>query len=114
MKSENTSIIIRPAARGGKFLGPDAANENKKSAVIIFLNPETEDIVGYGVTDTSNPNSAGPKNIMDSVSRANPVATDDDTVKLQLDVVISEPTVFRVLVFGPLQHIGQARLAKHP
>lgn len=112
MQKLATTLVIRPAARGGKYLGPDAANANHKSALVLILNPRTEEIVTYGIVDASNPKSAGPANLMDPVSRGAPFAVDSNTVQVQLGVEISEPTDFRVLIFGPLKHLDQARLAQ--
>ncbi|MGZ8157922.1 MAG: hypothetical protein ACXWT1_11135 [Methylobacter sp.] len=112
MKKQLTTLLVRPAARGGKYLGPDAADANHKSAVVFLLNPVTEELVSYGIADASSPLSAGPPDLMNPVSRSAPFATDNNTVQVQLSVDISEPTDFRVLVFGPLSHPGQARIAQ--
>jgi hypothetical protein len=112
MKKQLTTLLVRPAARGGKYLGPDAANTNHESALVFLLNPLTEQLVDYGIADASNPLSAGPSDLMNPVSRSAPFAADNNTVQVQLSVDISEPTDFRVLAFGPLSHPGQARLAQ--
>jgi len=112
MKKQTTTLLVRPAARGGKYLGPDAANANHQSALVFLLNPLMEELVTYGIADASNSLSAGPAGLMNPVSRSAPFATDDNTVQVQLSVDISEPTDFRVLVFGPLSHPDQARIAQ--
>lgn len=112
MKKQLTTLLVRPAARGGKYLGPDAANTNHKSALVFLLNPVTEELVTYGIADASNPLSAGPLDLMSPVSRSAPFAADNNTVQVQLSVEISEPTDFRVLVYGPLSHPDQARIAQ--
>lgn len=112
MKKLRSTLLIRPAARGGKYLGPDAANGNHQSALVLIMNPKTGEVVAHGIADASNPGSAGPANLMDPVSRGAPFATDGNTIQVRLSVEISEPTDFRVLVFGPLKHPGQARLAQ--
>lgn len=112
MKKQLTTLLVRPAARGGKYLGLDAANANHQSALVFLLNPVTEQLIAYGVADASNPLSAGPADLMSPVSRSAPFATDNNTVQVQLSVDISEPTDFRVLVFGPLSHPDQARIAQ--
>lgn len=112
MKKQLTTLLVRPAARGGKYLGPDAANASHQSALVFLLNPVTEELVAYGIADASNPLSAGPADLMSPVSRSAPFATDNNTVQVQLSVDISEPTDFRVLVFGPLSHPDQARIAQ--
>ncbi|MGZ5044679.1 MAG: hypothetical protein ACXV8P_07800 [Methylobacter sp.] len=112
MKKQLTTLLVRPAARGGKYLGPDAANANHQSAFVFLLNPVTEALVAYGVADASNPLSAGPLDLMSPVSRSAPFATDDNTVQVQLSVEISEPTDLRVLVYGPLSHPDQAQIAQ--
>jgi hypothetical protein len=112
MMKKQTTLLVRPAARGGKYLGPDAANANHESALVFLLNPVTEQLIAYGIADASNPLSAGPSDLMSPVSRSAPFAADDNTVQVQLSVDISEPTDFRVLVFGPLSHPNQARIAQ--
>lgn len=112
MKKQPTTLLVRPAARGGKYLGPDAANSKHKSALVFLLNPITEELVAYGIADASNPLSAGPTDLMNPVSRSAPFAADNNTVQVQLSVDISEPTDFRVLVYGPLSHPDQARIAQ--
>lgn len=112
MKKQSTALLIRPAARGGKYLGPDAANSRHYSALIALMHLETGEIVAHGLADASNPMSAGPADLMQPVSRSAPYAVDGNTVQVRLSVEISEPAIFRVLVFGPLSHPGQARLAQ--
>lgn len=112
MKKQTTTLLVRPAARGGKYLGPDAANANHKSALVFLLNPATEELVTYGIADASNPLSAGPLDLMNPVSRSAPYAADSNTVQVKLSVEISEPTDFRVLMYGPLSHPDQARIAQ--
>ena len=112
MKKQTTTLLVRPAARGGKYLGHDAANANHKSALVFLLNPVTEALVAYGIADALNPLSAGPADLMNPVSRSAPFAADSNTVQVQLSVDISEPTDFRVLVYGPLSHPDQARIAQ--
>lgn len=112
MKKQSTAILIRPAARGGKYLGPDAANSKNFSALVALMHLETGEIVAHGLADASNPMSAGPADLMQPVSRSAPYAVDGNTVQVRLSVEISEPAVFRVLVFGPLSHPDQARLAQ--
>jgi len=112
MKKQDTTLLIRPAARGGKYLGPDAANSKHYSALVALMHLETGEIVAQEFADASNPLSAGPADLMQPVSRSAPYAVDDNTVQVRLSVEISEPTVFRVLVFGPLSHPDQARLAQ--
>lgn len=112
MQNQTTTLVVRPAARGGKYLGHDAANSNNQSALVAILDPATGQVVAYGLAEAPSAKSAGPKNLMAPVSRSAPYATDADTVQVRLSVTISEPTVFRVLVFGPLKHLDQARLAQ--
>jgi hypothetical protein len=112
MQEQTTTLVVRPAARGGKYLGHDAANSNNHSALVAALDLATGQVVAYGLAEAPSPESAGPRNLMEPVSRAAPFATDANTVQVRLSVAISEPTVFRVLVFGPLKHPDQARLAQ--
>jgi len=112
MSKQKTTLLIRPAARGGKYLGHDAANEINRSALVALLHPETGDVVAHGFAIAPSDESAGPPNLMEPVSRSVPYACDNHTVQVQLNVEISEPTDFRVLVYGPLKHIDQARLAQ--
>lgn len=112
MKTQTTTILVRPAARGGKYLGHDAANTNNKSAVVLVLNAKTEEIITFGVANAPNAASAGPPNLMNLLRRCDPFATDSQTVQVQLQVEISEPTDFRIRVFGPLKHLDQARIAQ--
>ena len=111
MKKQVTTLLIRPAARGGKYLCHDAANSEIHSALISIMHVETGEFIDYGLAYAPNANSAGPKDLMNPVSRSIPFAVDDDTVHVKLCVAISEPTDFRVLVFGPLSYPDQARLA---
>ncbi|MFN0141199.1 MAG: hypothetical protein ACKVQW_14060 [Pyrinomonadaceae bacterium] len=112
MQKQITNIVIRPAARGGKYLGHDAADSDNQSAVVALVNPNSGGNVAHGLAEAPTPASAGPPNLMDPVSRSEPFATDGDTVQVQLSVEIAEPTVLRVLVFGPLSYPDQARLAQ--
>lgn len=112
MQKQPTTLLVRPAARGGKYLGHDAANANDLSALVAIQNPETGTIVAYALAEAPSAESAGPKTLMDPVSRSAPYASAPDTVQVQLSVEISQPTDFRVLVFGPLKHLDQARLAQ--
>ena len=112
MKNQVTTLLIRPAARGGKYLGHDAANEKNHSALIAILHRETGKLVAHGLAVAPTPESAGPQNLMAPVSRSDPFAADASTVQVELEVEISEPADFRVLVYGPLKHIGQARLVQ--
>lgn len=112
MNKQPTTLLIRPAARGGKYLGHDAANMCHQSALVFLLNPVTEELLTYDFADASNLLSAGPMDLMKPVSRNLPFATDSNTVHVKLTVDISEPTDVRVLVFGPLNHPDQARIAQ--
>lgn len=112
MNKQTTTLLIRPAARGGKYLGHDAANSKNHSALVALMDVATGEIVAHGLAEAPNKESAGPPNLMDPVSRSAPFAADADTVKVELNVEISEPTDFRVLVFGPLSHPDQARLSQ--
>ncbi len=103
-----TTVLIRPAARGGKYLGPDAATTTGVSAIIALLNPNTYDIISAKVVSTKNAD-AGPANLMDPISRSQPYATDDNTVNAIFTVDITEPTTFLVAVFGPIKYMNQVR-----
>lgn len=107
-----TTLLVRPAARGGKYLGHDAANANNLSALIAIQSSETGKIVEYCFARAPTAESAGPENLMAPLSRSAPYASNGNTVQVQLKVDISEPTDFRVLVFGPLKHLDQARLVQ--
>ncbi|MEZ4925289.1 MAG: hypothetical protein R3A50_03365 [Saprospiraceae bacterium] len=102
-----TNILIRPAARGGKYLGPDAAKSNI-SAKVAILDQKTRSTVTEGYIDTSS-KDAGPSNLMDPVSRAQPFATDPNTIGVTLQVDIDIPTTFIIQVTGPYSYIDQAR-----
>lgn len=112
MKKQKTSLIIRPAARGGKYLGHDAANSKNQSALIAILNPSDGSIVDYGFASAPDAQSAGPLALMGCMRRSDPCATDSGTVGVKLGAKIDEPTDFRVVVFGPLNNLDQARLAQ--
>jgi hypothetical protein len=103
-----TNILIRPAARGGKYLGPDAANSQHQSAYVTLRDPESPNILreGFVLTQGKDP---GPANVMDPVSRADPFATDPDTVGITFQIDISSPTELWVTVKGPLSFPDQAR-----
>lgn len=113
-----TDILIRPAARGGKYLGPDAADKDpqsplfNQSALVFLTDPATGQVVASALMDTLNMD-AGPAtptcNLMAPVSRAAPYLTDATTVSVQLQVDIDVPTTFRVNVFGPLSYLDQSR-----
>ena len=107
-----TTLLIRPAARGGKYLGHDAANTKNYSAFVAILHPDTGGIIAYDFAKAPNEESAGPENLMDPVRRSEPFPADSNTVHVQLTVEISEPTDFKVLVHGPLSYPGQARTAE--
>lgn len=107
-----THITVRPAARGGKYLGEDATNpnaKNPKSALVCIWNKETGGMLQCAFANAPTKASAGPPNLMDPVRRCDPFATAPDTVEVRFQVDISEPTVFTVWVLGPLSHIDQAR-----
>lgn len=112
MNKKKTTLVIRPAARGGKYLGHDAANPQNCSALIALLDPRTEKLVTYAFAKAPTKQSAGPGNLMAPVSRAQPYAADDHTVHVALSVEIAQPTDFRVLVYGPLSFPDQARAAQ--
>lgn len=103
-----TSILIRPAARGGKYLGPDAATPTGVSAIIALLNPNTYDIISAKVVSTKNAD-AGPITLMNPISRSEPYATDATTVNAVFTVDINEPTTYLVAVIGPIKYMNQTR-----
>jgi hypothetical protein len=107
-----TNILIRPAARGGKYLGADAANKENHSAHVSIENLSSRLVVAEGFVNTLNTNPGPPQSIMSPVSRANPFATDPHTVGLVLQVDIDRPTDFRISVRGPLSNPEQARTAQ--
>ncbi|WP_028453943.1 hypothetical protein [Chitinilyticum litopenaei] len=107
-----TGVLVRPAARGGKYLGHDAANAANHSALIALQDPRSGRIVAHALASAPTAESAGPGDLMAPVSRSMPFASDGQTVDVLLHARISEPTDFRLLVFGPLKHPGQARLVQ--
>ncbi|WP_221047627.1 hypothetical protein [Methylogaea oryzae] len=109
---QTTTLLIRPAARGGKYLGADAANAHHHSAAAFLLDPAAERVAAFGLTEAATPQSAGPADLMAPVSRCAPFAADGDTVGVRLSVDIAEPTVFRLLAVGPLSHPDQARVVQ--
>jgi hypothetical protein len=104
-----TKILIRPAARGGKFLGPDAANKAGNSAIAAILDPITFEIINIDYVNATPPADAGPANLMSPISRSEPYATDTTTVNSILSVRIDVPTTFLIAVIGPLSYLDQAR-----
>lgn len=114
-----TTLVVRPAARGGKYLGPDAApvpsadnkNETVYSALVLLTNNQTGELASIEFVDATSPHDAGPPTLMNPVSRARPYTTDGNTIGVTFEVDIEVPTVYTVKVFGPLRHLGQARLA---
>ncbi len=104
-----TQITIRPAARGGKYLGHDAADSSGTSALIMLQEADSGLYLDFALADASNPQSAGPNNLMDPVSRAQPFATAADTVQVQLTADINVPTRLYVHIWGPFKHMDQAR-----
>jgi hypothetical protein len=107
-----TTLLIRPAARGGKYLGHDAANASNQSAIVAILDISNDKIIAIGVTNAPDKASAGPAHLMDPVSRAAPFAADAQTVQVQLSVDIERPTDFRVMVLGPLSFPNQSQSAR--
>lgn len=103
-----TSILIRPAARGGKYLGPDAATATGVSAAVALLDPNNLNIIKATLINATLAN-AGPANLMDPVSRSQPYATDATTVDAIFTVDINEPKTYLVAVFGPMKFRNQAR-----
>jgi uncharacterized Zn-binding protein involved in type VI secretion len=110
--SKSARLRVRPAARGGKYLGHDAADPRNLSALVALQDPRTSQIVAYEFTQAPTPQSAGPANLMEPVSRSMPFPTDEHSVVAQLNVSVAEPTTFRLLVYGPLKHLDQARLVQ--
>ncbi|WP_018150383.1 hypothetical protein [Leeia oryzae] len=108
----NTRLLVRPAARGGKYLGHDAANADNHSALIALQDPRSGRIVAHALASAPTAESAGPADLMAPVSRSMPFASDGQTTDVVLQTRLSEPTDFRLLVFGPLKHPGQARLVQ--
>lgn len=106
-----TRVLVRPAARGGKFLGPDAADSRGISAWVAISDLSDDRVLAEAEIDTAG-RDAGPADVMAPVSRARPYATDAQTVGATLAVDIDRPTVVRVTVRGPLGHPGQAREAQ--
>lgn len=104
-----TSILIRPAARGGKYLGPDAATPTGVSAIIALLNPTNFDIITAKAVSSKNAD-AGPSNLMNPISRSEPYATDANTVNAVFTVDINEPTTYLVAVLGPMKVPDQKRI----
>lgn len=103
-----TSILIRPAARGGKYLGPDAATTTNVSAIIALLNPNNYNIISAKAVNTKNAD-AGPITLMNPISRSEPYATDANTVNAVFTVDINEPTTYLVAVIGPIKYMNQTR-----
>lgn len=111
-----TSVLIRPGARGGKYLGPDAATiKSNMSAIAIICDAKTGKAITAGII-YANGKDPGPNtplvNIMNPVRRCEPFATDATTVGVTLSVDIDVPTTFNFQLFGPLKYIDQARLAQ--
>jgi hypothetical protein len=106
-----TSVLVRPAARGGKFLGPDAADGRGVSARVAISDLSNGHMLAEAEVNTAG-RDAGPADIMAPVGRAQPYATDALTVGATLAVDIDRPTVVRVTVRGPLSHPDQAREAQ--
>ncbi|MDX1913845.1 MAG: hypothetical protein SFV22_20275 [Saprospiraceae bacterium] len=103
-----TNILIRPAARGGKYLGPDAANSAHQSAYVTLRDPNSMNIVREGYVNTLG-KDPGPASIMAPLSRAQAYPTDPQTVGITFELEISRPTEFWVTVKGPLSFPDQAR-----
>ncbi len=110
--AKTSRIRVRPAARGGKYLGHDAADANNLSALIALQDPRTSKIVAYGFAQAPTPQSAGPEQLMSPVSRSQPFPSDEHSVEVQLQVPVQSPSQLRLLVFGPLKHPEQARLVQ--
>jgi len=54
-----TTILVRPAARGGKYLGADAADGGQNSAIVVLW-AENQKIVAYGATKAPNAEARAP------------------------------------------------------
>ncbi len=107
-----TTLIVRPAARGGKYLGPDAADLAYVSAMAILSDYTTGQQVTANFVLTNPPQDSGPATLMTPVSRAAPFATDSNTVFTNLTVDISEPTTYCLSVYGPYKYGDQAALVR--
>ncbi len=107
-----TKLVVRPAARGGKYLGRDAANISKQSALVTLIDPQSGERIEHTYAIAVDKASAGPENLMQPVSRAQPYAVDGESVSASFELDIDRPTTVRVRVFGPLKHPEQARTAQ--
>ncbi|MFT3911353.1 MAG: hypothetical protein QM737_18165 [Ferruginibacter sp.] len=107
-----TTIKIRPAARGGKFLGHDAAAVNSGySAMAAILDIETFEVIDAGFVNANPPADPGPPALMEPISRSEPFVTDPTTVSITLKVDIDRPTTFLIAVAGPLSFAYQDRVS---
>lgn len=106
-----TTITIRPAARGGKYLGPDAANSNGQSAVAGIIDINSLEVIDACYINATAPADAGPLTLMNPVSRSSAFAADGNTVNAVLTVNIDVPTTYFVIVAGPLSYLDQTRLS---
>jgi hypothetical protein len=107
-----TSITIRPAARGGKFLGPDAADANGNSAVVLVRSLVDGEILALAPLN----GGSGPCQMMQPFSRNQPIPTavtsPPATVSYVLQLDISEPTPLELAVLGPLSSPSQLGFAE--
>jgi hypothetical protein len=107
-----TAVLIRPAARGGKFLGPDAADSNGNSAFILIKSVADGKVLAAALLQ----GGSGPCQMMLPFSRSQPIPTfsptPPPTVAYVLAIDISEPTWIEVTVFGPLSALSQLNYAQ--
>jgi hypothetical protein len=106
-----TKVLIRPAARGGKYLGPDAADKNTNHSAHVSLKNLTTGHIVEGYVNTLDMD-AGPITLMDPVRRCDPYTADAATIGITLEVDIDGPTNFLLTVRGPLSFPDQARTAQ--
>lgn len=106
-----TTITVRPAARGGKYLGPDAANSNGQSAIAGIIDINSLEVIDACFVNATAPADAGPLTLMNPVARSDAFATDSNTVNAILSVDISVPETYFVVVAGPLSYLDQTRLS---
>ncbi len=100
----NTPILIRAAARGGKFLGVDAGGAN-----LWVLNATTGE--SYAAQVLVNGDSGPPTMMTAPALRDSPVPVDDATAGWSLAPNLGRPCLLYIAVEGPVKYPDQAAIA---
>jgi hypothetical protein len=97
-----TTVTVRAIANGGRFLGDDIGG-----AMVTIRDAISKEVLSSGVTR----GGSGPADLMTiSTTRSQPVP-DEDAAAFETTLMLVEPRLVEVSVFGPLAAQGSARHA---